>query len=112
MLGIFVTMQIKPGFTDQFREASIDDSEGSVRDEPGCFRFDTLQSDSDPNRFYMYMVYADQAAVEAHRNAPHYKKWRSTVDDWFEVPLNAVVMTTIFPSDDGWKTQKPHLLNW
>ena len=48
MLGIFVTMQIKPGFTDQFREASIDDSEGSVRDEPGCFRFDTLRATPTP----------------------------------------------------------------
>ena len=112
MLGLFVTMQIKPGFSDQFREASIDDSEGSIRDEPGCLRFDTLQSDSDPNRFYMYMVYADEAALEAHHNAPHFKKWRSTVQDWFEGELQAVRMATIFPSDDGLREQKPHLLNW
>ena len=112
MIAIFVTIQLKPGFSDQFREASFGDSQGSVRDEPGCFRFDIFQSDSDPNRFHLYEVYTDQAALEAHRNAPHYKKWRSTVQDWFEGEPQRVAMTTIFPSDDGYNAQKPHLLSW
>ena len=112
MIGLFVTMQVKPGFSDQFREASIDDSEGSVRDEPGCYRFDTLQSDSDPNCFYMYMVFADRAALDAHHDSPHWAKWNSAVKDCFEGDLQVVRMTTVFPSDDGWKAQQPHLLKW
>ena len=112
MISIFVTIQIKPGFEDRFREASFGDAQGSVRDEPGCFRFDILQNDSDPNRFHLYAVYTDQAALEAHRTAPHYKKWRSTVEDWFDGEIQRVSMTTVFPSDDGWQQQKPGLLSW
>ena len=112
MISIFVTIQIKPGFEDRFREASFGDAQGSVRDEPGCFRFDILQNDSDPNRFHLYEVYTDQAALEAHRKAPHYKKWRSTVEDWFDGEIQRVSMTTVFPSDDGWQQQKPGLLSW
>ena len=112
MNSIFVTIQIKPGFSDRFREASFGDAQGSVRDEPGCFRFDILQDDSDPNRFHLYEVYVDQAAYEAHRETPHYKKWRSTVLDWFDGEPQRVAMTTIFPSDEGWRKQKPHLLDW
>ncbi len=74
MISIFVTIQIKDGFVDQFKEASLGDSQGSVRDEPGCFRFDILQNSEDPNRFHLYEVYQDDAAIDAHRNAPHYKK--------------------------------------
>ena len=112
MISIFVTIQIKPGFSEQFTQASFGDAEGSVRDEPGCFRFDILSNDSDPNRFHLYEVYQDQAALEAHRNAPHYKKWRATVQDWFDGEIERVAMTTVFPSDDGWKKQKPGLLTW
>ena len=112
MISIFVTIQIREGLSDQFKEASFGDSQGSVRDEPGCFRFDILQNSEDPNRFHLYEVYEDELALEAHRDAPHYKKWRSTVEDWFDGDISRVLMTTIFPSDKGWRDQKPHLLSW
>ena len=83
-----------------------------MRDEPGCFRFDILQNQEDPNRFHLYEVYADAAALDAHREAPHYKKWRSTVESMFDGDISRVVMNTVFPSDEGWNKQKPNLLNW
>ena len=112
MYSIFVTIQIKPGYSDQFREASFGDAQGSVRDEPGCFRFDILQSDSDPDRFHLYEVYESEAALHAHREMPHFVKWRETVRDWFDGEPDRVVMSTVFPSDEGWRSQKPHLLSW
>ena len=112
MISIFVTVKIKPGYRDQFIEASYGDAQGSVRDEPGCFRFDILEDAHDPNTFHLYEVYEDEAALEAHRQAPHYKKWRSTVEDWFDGDIQRVEMRTLFPSDDGWRKQKPCLLNW
>ena len=112
MLSIFVTIQIKPGFADKFSQASFGDAQGSVRDEPKCYRFDILCSNSDPNRFHLYEVYADEAALESHRNAPHYKKWRETVRPWFDGEPQRVPMSTLFPSDDGWKKQKAHLTDW
>ena len=78
MISIFVTIRIKEGYADEFSEASFGDAQGSVRDEPGCFRFDILQNDEDSNLFHLYEVYADAAALDAHREAPHYKKWRSS----------------------------------
>ena len=113
MHAIFVTINIKPGYREQFKEASLGDSQGSVRDEPGCFRFDILEDKTDPNRFYLYEVYEDEEAhMVAHRNAPHYKKWRETVQEWFDGDTQAIPMNTVFPSDDGWMAQKPGLLNW
>jgi quinol monooxygenase YgiN len=50
--------------------------------------------------------------LETHRNAPHYKKWSSTVEPWLDGDRERVMMTTVFPSDQGWKDQKPCLLNW
>ena len=113
MHAVFVTIKIKDGFREQFMEASLGDSQGSVRDEPGCFRFDILEDKTDPNKFYLYEIYENEDAhMTAHRNAPHYKKWRETVDPWFDGDIQAVPMNTVFPSDGGWKQQKPGLLNW
>ena len=50
MHAIFVTINIKPGFREQFKEASLGDSQGSVRDEPGCFRFDILEDKTNPQQ--------------------------------------------------------------
>ena len=112
MISIFVTINIKPGFKDAFIDSLMGDAQGSVRDEAGCYRFDVLQSDEEPNRLHLYEVYADQDALAAHREAPHYVKWRSTVAEWFDGDPERIATTTIFPSDDGWREQKPRLVNW
>ena len=113
MYAIFVTIKIKAGFAEQFKQASVGDAQGSVRDEPGCLRFDMHQSTTDPNTFYLYEVYENQDAhMVAHRAAPHYIKWRDTVKDWFDGDPQRVTMTSMFPSDDGWRQQKPHLVKW
>ncbi|HAL46388.1 MAG TPA: antibiotic biosynthesis monooxygenase, partial [Dehalococcoidia bacterium] len=54
MISIFVTIRIKDGFADQFREASFGDAHGATREEPGCFRFDILQNAEDSNLFHLY----------------------------------------------------------
>lgn len=112
MISIFVTIKLKPGFADRFRKEVLGDAQGSVRDEPGCFRFDVLHNSEDPDTFHLYEVYADETALETHRNMPHYKKWRAAVQDWFDGDVKRVVMKTVFPSEEGWKKQKPHLLDW
>ncbi len=111
MFAIFVTIDVKSEFTDRFIEASYGDARGSVRDEPGCFRFDIAKDGANPDRFYLYEVYADEDAFAAHQTYPHYLTWRATVEDWFYGAPQVVRMATLFPSDEGWCAQKPHLLD-
>ena len=47
MFAVFVTINIKDGFVEEFQKASFGDSQGSVRDEPGCYRFDILKLSED-----------------------------------------------------------------
>ena len=112
MYAIFVTINIKEDRVDEFVAASLGDAQGSVRDEPGCFRFDMLQDPQVLSRFYLYEVYFDQKAFEAHLEAPHFIKWKSIVSEMFEGDPTRIEMKTIFPSEQGWKQQKPGLLQW
>ncbi len=112
MYALFVTVNIKDGYADEFAKASLGDGQGSVRDEENCFRFDILRNPDNPNQFYLYEVYTDRAGHATHREQPHYTAWRSAVEHMFDGDLGRVEMETVFPSDAGWKAQKPGLVNW
>ena len=102
MQALVVTIQIKPEFREAFMAAMLDDARGSMENEPGCFRFDVVQDLEDPNRIYLYEVYRDDAAIAAHREMPHYVKWRDTVKDWHAADPIRHQCTTVFPPDSAW----------
>ena len=112
MFSIFVTINVKPDRVDEFTQASFGDAQGSVRDESGCYRFDIHQDAENLNRFYLYEVYQDEAAFEAHLETSHFKKWISSVKEMFDGEPQRINMRTVFPSHEGWAAQKPALLNW
>src|SRR5215831_12919475 len=98
MLAIWVKVRIKPAERQRFLHAIEVDALGSERDEPGCFRFHVLQDAQDPNVYYFYEVYRDQAALDAHRATPHYKVWQA-VADTLDGPTEATRCQTVFPAD-------------
>ena len=106
MFVLFVTLKIKEQCIEQFREASLGDSEGSVRDESRCFRFDILQNSENAHTFHLYEVYQDKVAFEEHQKTKHFKKWFASVEPWLDSPATSVAMSTVFLSDKGWKRQK------
>ena len=103
MIVLMVTIHIKPEHKDAFMEEMMGDAIGSNRDEPGCLRFDVLQDNDDDNTIHLYEVYTDEAALEAHRQAPHFLKWREAVADWREGDPVRALCTNVYPPDDAWR---------
>ncbi len=112
MYAIFVTINVRTDKIEEFEAASLGDAQGSTRDEPECFRFDILKDPAIPGRYYLYEVYLNAESLDKHREMPHFKLWFETVKDWFETDLEKLELETVFPSNEGWEAQKPHLLNW
>jgi len=112
MFSIFVTINIKTGHGEDFTQASLADAHDSIRNEPGCSRFDIHNDPVDPNRFYLYEVYQDAEAFKAPVQTPHFKKWFSTVEEMFDGAFERIDMETVFPSGEGWTNQQPELLKW
>ena len=96
MLAMWVKVRIKPEARQRFLDAIEVDALGSERDEPGCLRFDVLQDLADPNVYYFYEMYRDEAALEAHRAAPHYAVWRAAADA-LDGPVEAMRTASVFP---------------
>jgi (4S)-4-hydroxy-5-phosphonooxypentane-2,3-dione isomerase len=97
MFALYVSLKIKPDQRDKFLAAAEDDSICSVRDEPGCLRFDVLQDQEDPNHFFFYEVYQDDAAFQAHAQAPHFARWRAAAAEVLTEPAGRSTSTILFP---------------
>jgi autoinducer 2-degrading protein len=72
-----VELDIVPAEYEKFKNAILENAAASVK-EPGCRQFDVLFEDSDPHHVFLYEVYDDEAALEAHRTTAHFKKFRET----------------------------------
>jgi autoinducer 2-degrading protein len=96
-----VTVHVKPAFVAQFIEATLENARSS-RQEPENIRFDVLQAEDDPNRFFLYEVYQTKDGSVAHKKTPHYLKWRETVTDWMTEPRTGVTHNSLFPDDGDW----------
>ena len=77
MFSLMVQMEVRPGRRAEFLAGMAANAESSVRDEPGCLRFDVCAVGSDENRFVLYELYTDAAAFEAHKASPHFAEWRT-----------------------------------
>jgi (4S)-4-hydroxy-5-phosphonooxypentane-2,3-dione isomerase len=80
MFSLMVQMEIRPGRRAEFLAGMAANAESSVRDEPGCLRFDVCAVGSDENRFVLYELYTDAAAFEAHKASPHFARWRTVAE--------------------------------
>lgn len=69
-----VDLDILPAERDNFL-AAIKENGAAAAKEPGCKRFDILNLASDPNHFFLCEVYDNEAALKAHHETDHFKKF-------------------------------------
>ena len=74
MLVLAVTWMANPG-----KEAEVAEIfrklEESSRLEPGCLMYIVHRHRDDSRRFFIYEQYRDDAALEAHRQSPHFQTY-------------------------------------
>jgi autoinducer 2-degrading protein len=80
MFSLMVQVEVRPDRREDFLAAMSANAEASVRDEPGCLRFDVCSVAADPQRFVLYELYVDAASFEAHKAAPHFATWRAAAE--------------------------------
>jgi len=103
MVVLHVTLQVKSEHVAEFLDIARYDAEHSEHDESGCLRFDVIQDRDDRNRFYFYEVYRDAAALEAHRQTPHFKLYFEKTQPWLAAPPERRFGRNIVPADADWR---------
>jgi quinol monooxygenase YgiN len=77
-------LKVREDVVEAFKTRLQRHARTSVEAEPGCHRFDVHQEREEPTLFFLIEVYADEAALETHRQSPHYKAFRADVGDWIQ----------------------------
>ncbi len=80
MIVLIVNLEVHPERLEQFLTAIQENATRTFQDEPGCRYFDVTQDTTRPTHFMFYELYDDEAAIEAHRQASHFAKWREAAD--------------------------------
>lgn len=101
MVVQLVHIRVKPEALDAFKAATLDNTRNS-RLEPGVAQFAFVQQHDDPTKFVIIEAFKDEAAIEAHRQAPHYLRWRDAVTDMMAETRYAIKANSIDPEDTDW----------
>jgi quinol monooxygenase YgiN len=67
-----------PGTTATAKHNSCFSLGAASVQEPGCRQFDVLFEESNPHHVFLYEVYDNAAALEAHRATAHFKTYAET----------------------------------
>ncbi len=98
---VCVTIQVTAEHIQSFIQATLENARQS-RHEPGNVRFDVLQAETDPARFFLYEVYREKEDFGRHQQTPHYLRWKEAVAPWMAVPRQGIRHVSLFPGEDGW----------
>jgi (4S)-4-hydroxy-5-phosphonooxypentane-2,3-dione isomerase len=99
MYVVCVTIFVQPEHVEAFKAATFDNARNTRR-EPANIRFDFLQSEEDPARFFLYEAYRRKEDFATHQQTEHYLRWKNTVAPWMAQPRQGVRHTTLFFGDE------------
>jgi quinol monooxygenase YgiN len=71
------------------------------RQEPGCRRYDLFKASAASGGPIVCLIekYADQAAVQAHRETSHYKAYRADIMSLLAQPIEVTVLEALDARD-------------
>jgi quinol monooxygenase YgiN len=75
---MIAVLDAKPGLAGAFRERIVE-LVRQVRREPGCLIFTAYEARDTPGRFYLYEIYTDAAAFDAHLKTDHVHAFISAI---------------------------------
>ena len=73
MIALAVRYLCKPG-EEEAVERALRTMAPLSRAEPGCIAYQIHRDPDNPRVFFLYECWADQAALDAHAAAPHFKE--------------------------------------
>jgi quinol monooxygenase YgiN len=77
---VIAEFELQPGSGERFQEFVAVNAASSIRDEPGCRRFDVLLPEGVADRVTLYEIYDDRDAFDAHLRTPHFAAFKQATD--------------------------------
>jgi quinol monooxygenase YgiN len=82
LLALVVEFRIKPEHIEAFALAIAENAQASRDTEPGCRQFDVCRDPVEPALFFLYELYDDAVAIDAHLKSAHFLAMSKATADW------------------------------
>jgi quinol monooxygenase YgiN len=86
MYHVAVYFDVQPEHRQDFINAAIKDGIDSAS-EPGTLRFELIQDEADPNRFYLNEGYASAEAFAVHADGAYFKAFFAEITPYVADPV-------------------------
>ena len=80
----YVTVDVKEGFNDAFREIVLDEMKQSIKKEEGVYVIYAATAIGNPNKWYFFEIYENEKAYQKHRKTAHFKKYIEQTENIIE----------------------------
>ena len=82
MYVVTVEFIVKPEHAAAFCREVATNARMSRDAEPGCQQFEVCAVPDDPTTIFLYEVYTDRAAFDAHLATAHFRSFDATIASW------------------------------
>jgi quinol monooxygenase YgiN len=72
-IGVVATIKVQPGQAEAFEQTFTELAKAVRANEPGNLMYQLTRSRTEPDTYKVLELYADAAALAAHRDMPHFK---------------------------------------
>lgn len=79
--AVCVTFQIRENWMEAFMPLMLGNARTSLSEEEGCLQFDVLTDPDRPNEVFLYELYSDRDAFDAHLRSGHFWAFDRAVAD-------------------------------
>ena len=87
---------VNPAQLDSYKSAVAEQIEAAIRLEPGVLALYSVSNKDDPTQITVFEIYRDREAYLAHLQAPHFLKYKATVEKMVKslklIPVDAVML--------------------
>ena len=80
----YVTVYVKEGFNDAFREIVLDEMKQSIKKEEGVYVIYAATAKENPDKWYFFEIYENEKAYQKHRKTAHFKKYIEQTENMIE----------------------------
>lgn len=80
-VALVLELEVAPGKKSAFVARAAEHRETVVRNELGCKRFDVLTSEDEPDKVFLYAVYANRSALETHFSTSYTRHFLDGIDE-------------------------------
>jgi quinol monooxygenase YgiN len=87
VIALVVEFRIKSAYIDAFDAAIRANALASAGQETGCKQFDVCRDPDDAALFFLYELYDDEAAIQAHLKSPHFLQMNAATASWVDAKV-------------------------